>query len=64
MKFFKFEKLGGNSVFFKFFSWGCLFSGYKWMLISNLRDLGKRGKKKTLKNGAKTSRNLSKISQK
>jgi hypothetical protein len=34
------------------------------MLVGSLRGLGKRGKNKTLKNGAKTNKNLSKISQK
>jgi len=46
---FKKLKIGGNSGFFLFFSWGCLFLGYKWMLVGSLRGLGKKGKKKPLK---------------
>ena len=34
------------------------------MLISNLRGLGKKGKKNTWKNEAKTSKNLKEILQK
>jgi hypothetical protein len=50
MEFLKIQKLGGNYGFFMFFFWACLFLSYKWMLLGSLRGLGKKGKKKTLKN--------------
>jgi hypothetical protein len=53
--------MGGNSGFFGFFSWACLFLGYKQMLISSMGGLGKKGKKKTSKKGSESCRNLQKF---